>query len=170
MRKLPIIALLLLIWGSSQLSAAELTVDEAPAPDVPGIVTVQSSYSVEKTTSRLLKGLEAQDFSVKTVLNHQEISGAIGSIRPTMDILFGKPVYEHALLKETQLAALFVPLNLAIWQAEDEKVYVSYWDPKTDIGKAISFKSAEAIDAITKMSREVHRVVNKAVKGKAGKR
>ena len=163
MKTIPFL-LLLLLAITSHLSATESVKTDTSAVDVTGIVTVQSSFSVRKTTANIESGLLAHKFSVKTILDHQYITQNVGPLHPTIDILFGKPEYGHALLQETQIAALFIPLNIAIWQAEDGNVYVTYWDPAKGVAKAITFKSKAALKAIAKMSHEVRSVVDSAIK------
>ena len=92
-------------------------------------------------------------FSIKAVINHEKIAASLGHrLRPTIEILFGKPSYEYYLMKETQLTSLFVPLNFSIWQARNGKTYVSYWYPKRNIAHIYHFKSKEAQHAITAIS------------------
>ena len=102
---------------------------------------------------------------MKVVIDHQKIARSIGhELWPTIEVLFGNPAYEYYLIKETQLTSLFVPLNFSTWEAEGGEVYVSYWYPKHNIGKAFEFKTKDAKRAIRLMSQEMDEVAKIAKK------
>ncbi len=77
-----------------------------PATAGSGIITVQSSYSVQTTLDRLTKILESKGLTI-----------------------FGNPKLGTPLMKSNRKIGLDLPQKALAWQDDDGKVWVSYNDP-----------------------------------------
>jgi uncharacterized protein (DUF302 family) len=165
MRKIRLLLVVCCSVFLCQVAQAEPTSGGLSSDALGGVVTIKSEHSAIKTAQGLQENLKEKGFLIKGVIDHQEIARSLGhELRPTIGVLFGNPAYEYYLMKETQLTSLFVPLNFSTWEAESGEVYVSYWYPKHNIGKAFEFKTKDAKKAIRLMSQEMDEVAKMATK------
>lgn len=139
----------------------------ATVPDsiypITGSVTIAGGRSVTETTKDIIQQLKHNEMEIKAVIDHQKIAKSIGhDVRPTMAVLFGKPEFEYPLIKADQRVALFVPMTFVIWQDEQGKTEISYWDPSTDILPLVHVKNPTLRNEVKKMSAEIAMVAQHA--------
>ena len=101
-----------------------------PATAGSGIITVQSSYSVQTTLDRLTKILESKGLTIFTRVDHGAGAKKAGiEMAPTQLLIFGNPKLGTPLMKSNRKIGLDLPQKALAWQDDDGKVWVSYNDP-----------------------------------------
>ncbi len=97
-----------------------------------GIVTKLSNNSVDKTMnilSIIIKEYGAKEF---TIIDHKQNANERGNfdIQEAKLIIFAESNTCLNLLKIDPAVGLDLPLKILVYQAEDNKVYIKYRDPK----------------------------------------
>lgn len=96
-----------------------------------GLVTIQSDYSVEETTDRLVAIFEKNGLTVFDKVDHQKGASSVNmELRPTMVIIFGNPKLGTPLMQCAQTTAIDLPQKMLIWEDGDGNVKISYNSPE----------------------------------------
>lgn len=102
-----------------------------PAIAAEGILTVDSDYDVKETADRLESILKDKGMTIFNRINHSEAGNKVGvDLRETELIIFGNPKVGSPLMKCEQSVAIDLPQKALIWKGSDEKVRISYNDPR----------------------------------------
>jgi len=98
--------------------------------DTAGIVTVPSNHTVSATADKLASLLTSKGITVFTRVDHAAGAKKLGkSLRPTQLIIFGNPKLGTPLMESNQKIGLDLPMKALIYQASDNKTYISYTSP-----------------------------------------
>ena len=112
------------------VAAAALYGSAAAWADNAGIVTVPSNHSVSATADKLASLLTSKGITVFTRVDHAAGAKKLGkSLRPTQLIIFGNPKLGTPLMESNQKIGLDLPMKALIYQASDNKTYISYTSP-----------------------------------------
>lgn len=95
-----------------------------------GLITINSNFSVKKTTENLVNALETKGMTVFTVIDHQQGAIKVGKqLRPTTVVLFGNPKIGTPMMNCAQSMAIDLPQKALIWKSEDGQVRYAYNNP-----------------------------------------
>ncbi|HEY3779434.1 MAG TPA: DUF302 domain-containing protein [Fimbriimonadaceae bacterium] len=96
-----------------------------------GIVTLESSHSVDETVAKLLDMLEAKGVTVFAAVDHSGEAAKAGLAMPnTKLVIFGSPAAGTPLMLASPSSALDLPLKILIAEDEKGKVFISYNSPE----------------------------------------
>lgn len=110
--------------------AAALYGGTAAWAEGPGIVIVPSNNSVSKTADKLASVLTSKGITVFARVDHAAGAKKVGkTLRPTQLIIFGNPKLGTPLMESNQKIGLDLPMKALIYQAADNKTYISYNSP-----------------------------------------
>lgn len=125
-----------------------------------GMLNVESKFSVENTADRMEVILNEKGMTIFNRIKHSESASKVGiELRETELLIFGNPKAGSPLMKCQQSIAIDLPQKALIWKDENNKVWISYNDPRylkkrheiSDCEKAIS-KIEKALAKITKLA------------------
>ena len=95
--------------------------------DPKGVMVLSSAYSVKETIDRLQQFLQQHGAIIYARINQQEEAVKAGLQLPPLEfILFGNPKIGGAVMAETPLAALDLPLKVIAWEEHPGKVKIAY--------------------------------------------
>lgn len=95
-----------------------------------GLITMQSSHSLQDTADKLVEVIESKGMKVFAKVDHQKnASEANLSLRPTQVIMFGNPKAGTPLMNCEQTVAIDLPQKILISEDTQQKVWLSYNDP-----------------------------------------
>jgi uncharacterized protein (DUF302 family) len=95
------------------------------------LITVESHYSAKETADRFETIIKDKGFTVFSRINHQKNAAAVNlALRPTEVIIFGNPNIGTQLMQCNQLVAIDLPQKVLISEDADNKVWLSYNNPK----------------------------------------
>lgn len=98
--------------------------------NVDGLITIESTYSVQETMDRLETALEANDLIIVARIDHAANAENAGmELRPTQLLIFGNPRLGTQLMQNAQTAGIDLPQKFLAWEDADGTVYLSYNDP-----------------------------------------
>ena len=101
--------------------------DPTNPPSIEGIITKQSSFSVEETVKRLQEAISSRGITIFAHINHSEEARRVGlTMQEAQVLIFGNPKGGTPLMIASPLLALELPLKVLIWQGSDGRVWVSY--------------------------------------------
>ena len=96
-----------------------------------GLINVESDSNVQETADRLERILKDKGMTVFNRIKHSEGAENVGiDIRETQLILFGNPKVGSPLIKCQQTVAIDLPQKVLIWLDDNNKVWMSYNDPR----------------------------------------
>jgi CubicO group peptidase (beta-lactamase class C family)/uncharacterized protein (DUF302 family) len=99
--------------------------------DSDDIVTRESVFSVEETSSRMVDILKKRNVPLFATFDHaRNATGAGLSLRPTQVLVFGNPQVGTKLMQDSQVSALDLPLKVLIWEDARGRVWVGYQNMK----------------------------------------
>jgi uncharacterized protein (DUF302 family) len=97
------------------------------AADPPGLVTVQSKYSVEDTIKRFEDAVTAAGWMVFGRLDHAAAAEKYKQkLLPRTVIVYGNPAAGTANMVTAPTLAIDIPPKVLVWQDEQGKVWLSY--------------------------------------------
>jgi uncharacterized protein (DUF302 family) len=97
------------------------------AADPPGLVTVQSKYSVEDTIKRFEDAVTAEGWMVFGRLDHAAAAEKYKQkLLPRTVIVYGNPKTGTANMVTAPTLAIDIPPKVLVWQDEQGKVWLSY--------------------------------------------
>ena len=94
-----------------------------------GLVTVPSKYSVAETTERFESAVKgsAGGFRVLAKVDFQELAASQGGkVRAEQLVIFGRGGVLPALLSQSPVSAIDLPLKALVWEDEGGKVWLAY--------------------------------------------
>jgi uncharacterized protein (DUF302 family) len=95
-----------------------------------GIVTVESSHSVDLTVQKIEELLRAKGVKLFALIDHSGEAQSVGlHMRPTKLLIFGHPKAGTPLMIASPSVAIDLPLKLLVAEDETGKVWISYNDP-----------------------------------------
>ncbi|PKG77451.1 hypothetical protein CXF80_03500 [Shewanella sp. Actino-trap-3] len=95
------------------------------------LITVESHYSAKETADRFETIIKDKGFTVFSRIDHQKNAAAVNlALRPTEVIIFGNPNIGTQLMQCNQLVAIDLPQKVLISEDADNKVWLSYNNPK----------------------------------------
>lgn len=101
--------------------------DPTNPPSIEGIITKQSSFSVEETVTRLQEAISSRGLTLFAHINHSEEARRVGlKMQEAQVLIFGNPKGGTPLMIASPLLALDLPLKVLVWQSSDGSVWVSY--------------------------------------------
>ncbi|MDC7286458.1 serine hydrolase [Blautia schinkii] len=87
----------------------------------------EGQFSVDETTARLEKQLEALDIPVFAKFDHAKNAEEAGlELRPTTVLVFGAPKVGTGLMQADQSIALELPLRIAVWEDEAGSTWLAF--------------------------------------------
>ncbi len=96
-----------------------------------GLISIKSSYDVQRTGDRLENTVREKGMTVFIRINHAEGAQKVGKkLRPTELVVFGNPKVGTPLMQCSQSVAIDLPQKALIWEDEAGHVWLSYNDPK----------------------------------------
>jgi uncharacterized protein (DUF302 family) len=125
--------------------------------DSDDIVTRESVFSVEETSSRLVDTLKKRNVPLFATFDHAANATRVGlSLRPTRVLVFGNPEVGTKLMQDSQVSALDLPLKVLIWEDERGQVWVGYQNMQQFDAKN-HLKNGQTSQAISGMLEEIVR-------------
>ncbi len=119
--------------GVAALALAALAVDAAHAaagatpPQVEGLITKSSAYSVDVTIERLEAALKQRGFIIFARLDHAAAAAAVGLKMPRETVIvFGNPRLGTPNFLKYPTLAIDLPIKALVWQDSTGKVWLSY--------------------------------------------
>lgn len=108
--------------GTADMSAASAAGIEAGE----GLVSVESSFSVDETFSRLEEAVQSQEpLSVIASVDHSANAQSVGlDLRPTKLLMFGNPMLGTQLMQEAQTVGIDLPQKFLVYENADGRVFV----------------------------------------------
>ncbi len=135
-------------------------------PDVEGLVTLASPYSVAETLDRLEAVLRAHGATVFARINHTAAAAASGlSMQQTEVLIFGNPKVGTPLMKTAPTLAIDLPFKALAWNDAEGHVWLAYNDINwlarrhhlpDDLAVALAGIAALIADALDTNPRDQH--------------
>ena len=126
-----------------------------------GLITVESSYSVQETLDRLTKIMTSKGITIFARVDHAAGAKKVGKeMAPTQLLIFGNPKLGTPLMLSERKIGLDLPLKALAWRDDKGKVWVSYNDPaylKTRYGMS------DRDPVFMKMTGVLKKLIGKAV-------
>ncbi|HEX6482595.1 MAG TPA: DUF302 domain-containing protein [Ktedonobacteraceae bacterium] len=98
----------------------------AVPPQVEGIVTRLSPFTVEETLEHLQEALHSRNLTLFAHIDHSGEARRVGlTMQEAHVLIFGNPKGGTPLMIASPLLALDLPLKVLVWQSEDGRVWVS---------------------------------------------
>ncbi|NBC04769.1 MAG: DUF302 domain-containing protein [Bacteroidetes bacterium] len=105
-----------------------ISASEAFAQD--GMISFQSSYSVEDTANRLENILEANGITIFDKIDHQQGASSVDlELLPTTLFIFGNPKLGTPIMQCSQTAAIDLPQKMLIWENSKGVTQIGYNSP-----------------------------------------
>ena len=80
---------------------------------------------------RLAEAVTARGMSVMARIDHAGAAARVGlELRPTEVLIFGNPRAGTPLMQSAQTLGIDLPLRALVWQDEQGKVFLGYYDPQ----------------------------------------
>jgi uncharacterized protein (DUF302 family) len=96
-------------------------------PEVEGVITRPSSFSVEQTLQRLGASIQSRNLKIFARIDHSDEAEQAGIEMPPAHVLiFGSPKAGTPLMLASPLLALELPLKALVWQDAAGQVWISY--------------------------------------------
>ncbi|MCK5725931.1 MAG: DUF302 domain-containing protein [Thiotrichaceae bacterium] len=126
-------------------------------PDISfNIIKKESPYSVNETMDKFVSIIKKKGFTLFARIDHQENAASVDLVmNPAQVVIFGNPKGGTSLMNQDIRVALDLPLRIAVYQAKDDKVYISYHAPivmasNYDLdGHPLIGKVTEGLDKLT---------------------
>jgi len=109
--------------------------------------SVPQKQNVAQLAQKLTEQLKAKGFKIIADVDHAAgASKADLSLRPTRTLIFGNPKGGTLLMQKEQSIGIDLPLKLLLWEDEEGKVRVSYFNG-TDLTQRYGISEPEALIA-----------------------
>jgi uncharacterized protein (DUF302 family) len=96
-----------------------------------GLITIQSTHSVQETIDRAEAVVKSKGLTVFARVDHGAGAKAVGlPLRPTLLLVFGNAKGGTPLMQANQQAGIDLPLKLLAWQDDAGKSWLTYDDPQ----------------------------------------
>ena len=128
-----------------------------------GMLNVESRFSVENTANRMENILKKKGMTIFNTINHSQSAGKVGiQLRETQLIIFGNPKAGSPLMKCQQSIGIDLPQKALIWKDENNKVWISYNNPRY-------LEKRHKISNCEKAIAKIEKVLANITKSAAGK-
>lgn len=96
-----------------------------------GLVTIESSHSVDETFNRLRTAIENSDaLTVIATVDHAANAQNAGmQLPPTRLIIFGNPNLGTPLMQSSRTIGIDLPQKFLVWEDMGGQVFITYNDP-----------------------------------------
>lgn len=95
------------------------------------LIKYESTYSVKETADRFESIAKSKGFTLFLRVDHQKNAKSVSmDLRPTEVIVFGNPKVGTLLMQCEQDVAIDLPQKVLVTQDENQKVWLSYNNPK----------------------------------------
>ena len=102
---------------------------QTAAPEVEGLVVLESPHDVTQTVTQLKGALETGGLTVVAEIDHSANAEKAGlTLPPTYLVIFGNPQAGTPLMQEGRTVAIDLPQKMLVWEDEGT-VFVAYNDP-----------------------------------------
>lgn len=102
---------------------------QTAAPEIEGMVVLESSHDVTQTVEQLKGALEQNGLMVAAEIDHSaNAEGAGLELPPTYLVIFGNPQAGTPLMQAGRSIAIDLPQKMLVWR-DAGTVYVAYNDP-----------------------------------------
>jgi uncharacterized protein (DUF302 family) len=102
-----------------------------PTPNIAGIASLPSPYSVDETVSRLKALIASKGLTLFAQIDHAAGAREVGlPMQPAQVLIFGQAKAGTPLMVASPLLALDLPLRVLVWEDADHKVWASYHPPE----------------------------------------
>lgn len=92
-----------------------------------GLTTINSKYSTEETTDRIIALLKEKEFHIFAKIDHQENAAKHEiELRPTSLIIFGNPSVGTLLMQEQQTIGIDLPAKFLVWENKSGDTKITY--------------------------------------------
>jgi uncharacterized protein (DUF302 family) len=97
--------------------------------DAAGVIIQASPYSVKETIDRIQAFLQQKGATIYARIDQQaEANNAGYDLLPLEFLLFGNPKAGGAIMRESPLSALDLPLKIIAWQDEQNNTQIAFND------------------------------------------
>ncbi len=111
-------------------TSMSMPVQAEMAGPAPGLVQLESSFSVAETADRLESLLQERGLTRFNRIDHAENAAAVNQeLPPTELIIFGNPNAGTALMQCNRTVGIDLPLKAMIWEDATGQVWFTYNDP-----------------------------------------
>jgi uncharacterized protein (DUF302 family) len=94
-----------------------------------GIITVESSYSMQETIERLKKDIAGKGIKFFSEIDQSKLAADAGiKLRPSVLLIFGNPPLGTQFITANANAGLDWPVRLLVFQNDKGKVWAAYTD------------------------------------------
>ncbi len=98
----------------------------------PGMMKVESGYSVKETLDKFTAILESKGITVFARIDHSAGAKKIGThLPPTELLLFGNPKLGTPLMKINREVGFDLPMRALAWLDDDGKVWLAVTNPRS---------------------------------------
>ena len=98
-----------------------------PQPPENGLITIESSHTVDETVTRLQRLLEAKGIKIFAVVDHSGEAAEAGLQMPnTKLIIFGNPKAGTPLMQAAATIAIDLPLKILVSEGAGAKTRITY--------------------------------------------
>ena len=102
-----------------------------PAAASDGVIDVLSRYTVLETADRMERILKDKGMTIFNRIDHSDGAAKAGiTLRATQLLIFGNPKVGSPLMKCRQSVAIDLPQKALIWQDKQDKVWITYNNPR----------------------------------------
>jgi uncharacterized protein (DUF302 family) len=104
----------------------------APGTEIDtGFTTIESHHTVEQTMERLQSSLQSHNVTLFATIDFSADAAKAGlTLRPEKLLIFGNPKAGTSLMRAAPTAGLDLPFKALIWEDPDQRVWVSYNEPR----------------------------------------
>jgi uncharacterized protein (DUF302 family) len=103
---------------------------------VNGLTTLPSAHSAKETIDRLEAEVKSKGMAVFARIDHAAGAKEAGmALRPTELLIFGNAKAGTPLMQADQTMGIDLPLKALAWEDEEQKVWLSYNEPKWLAGR-----------------------------------
>ena len=142
------------------LAALSILFISIPVAAADGVIDVPSTLNIEETTDRMESILNEKGMTIFNRIKHSESAAKVGiQLRKTELIIFGNPKVGSPLMECQQSVAIDLPQKAIIWEDANDKVWISYNDPRY-LGKRHNITGCE--EAISKIEKALAGIAKSA--------
>lgn len=113
------------------------------------LITIQKEGTVAELASQLTTVIESKGFKIIADVNHAASAAKVDlELRSTRTLIFGNPLGGTKLMQQDQAIGLDLPLKILLWEGEDGKTNLSYYDGCTLTGRYGILEPKAVIDKV----------------------
>ncbi len=152
---------LLPLWLFSFTSYADSEQVAVKSAEVSDIVKKESPYSVNETMDKFEAIVKKKGLGIFVRVDHKKNAKTVGlDMNEAQVLIFGNPKGGTLVMKQDMAASLDLPLRVAVYKTDDDKVYIAYHKP---IGLADHYK-LEGNKVLPKVTGALDKLTSAAIK------